>query len=409
MTSYIAAGSNLGNRKKNIISAYNSLQKKGYNVVAVSPLYETPPALLYQNAEEEWNTPYLNCVFKIESKNDPFLLLQDLKKIETSLKRGFHEKWAPRTIDLDIIEHNNIKLKSEILNIPHSLYLTRSFVLDPLSWFKKIPPRFLYSKTHQPLLMGIINATPNSFSERTSTVEICKKKISMWLRHNIQIIDIGGEASNPSVSPIDEETEQNRIIEILKHISFVKKQNIFSKFSIDTYHYRTAEIALNYGFDIINDIHGFDDMNMLSLAKEHPNKNFIFMHNKDIRSLPLNKTISSIQNWFEKKMEIFSKTNIPLNQFIFDPGIGFGKTANQSILILQHITKFQKNGIRLLIGHSRKSFMNIFSKRTASNRDLETIAFSQAISNNIDMLRVHTPIEHQRILLASSYSQNQFY
>ncbi|MCQ2965302.1 MAG: dihydropteroate synthase [Alphaproteobacteria bacterium] len=409
MTSYIAVGSNLGNRKSNIINAYKLLQKKGYSILEVSPLYETPAALLYKNAQDDWNKPYLNCIFKLETKNSPFKILSDLKDIEFTLKRSAHEKWSPRTIDLDIIEHNDVQIRTSNLTIPHSLYLERSFVLDPLSWFKQISKKYLYKKSHQPLIMGIINATPNSFSENEFSIKKCKQKISHWIKNSIQIIDIGAEASNPDVNPIDEETEQNRLIEIFKHISKQKNILSFTKFSIDTYHYKTAELALYHNFDIINDIHGFNDKNMLSLAKEHPNKNFIFMHNEDIRQLPLKDTLPNIENWLKKKLDTFSKTNLNLNHFIFDPGIGFGKTKNQSLLILQHIEEFQKYGLRILIGHSRKSFMETFSSKKPEKRDLETIAISLSICDKIDVLRVHSPIEHQQALKASNHMFNQFF
>ena len=105
MTSYIAAGSNDGNRENNLLSALERL--KGICAVTdVSPLYETPAALLFDTARDDWNKPYLNCVFQIETDRDAFSLLRELQKIERDMGRGEHERWSPRVIDLDIIEHN---------------------------------------------------------------------------------------------------------------------------------------------------------------------------------------------------------------------------------------------------------------------------------------------------------------
>ena len=152
---------------------------------------------------------------------------------------------------------------------------------------------------------------------------------------------------------------------------------------------------------------------MLDLAKNNRNIKFVINHNLTI---PANKNIvisdeknvlEEVDKWFENKLNIIEKNNIDRNQIIFDFGLGFGKTASQSLQLLQNIEYFYKYGVKILVGHSRKSFMNIFNENK-DFRDFETIAMSMGLANKVDILRVHTPIEHQIALQAFSHLNNQF-
>ena len=100
--------------------------------------------------------------------------------------------------------------------------------------------------------------------------------------------------------------------------------------------------------------------------------------------------------------------NLKKEQLILDLGIGFGKTPSQNLQILQNIEHFHKYGFKILIGHSRKSFMKVFSNASTLERDVETLAISMKIANKVDILRVHTPLEHKRALLAVDHVNNQF-
>ena len=138
------------------------------------------------------------------------------------------------------------------------------------------------------------------------------------------------------------------------------------------------------------------------------------MHNLGIPSdksvvVPDNKNIiDELDKWIEKKINIFDKKNIKKEQLIIDLGIGFGKTPSQDLQILQNVEYFHKYGFKILIGHSRKSFIKTFSNAVTINRDIETLAISMKIANKVDILRVHTPIEHQQALLAENHVNGQF-
>ena len=411
MTTFIAAGSNSDDRLNNLTAAVAELTKFGYSITGVSPVYETPAALLYETAKDDWNKPYLNCLIQMQTNKNPFDLLADLKKIEKFLGRNSTERWAPRPIDLDIIEHNNEKIDTADLCIPHKQCLKRSFVLDPLSFFKSVPPDLLYTQTHQPLIMGILNVTPDSFSDggQNNKLDTLIKKISLWEKHLIPLIDIGAESTRPDAAPLDPQEELQRLNEVFEFIKNKTKTPFSARFSIDTYHFQTARKALENGFDILNDVHGLDDPDMLALAKEHKEKLCIFMHHEDITKQPLKNTVTLIENWLEEKISLFEKHDLILQHMIFDPGIGFGKTACQSMQILQNLKNFHRFGVRLLIGHSRKSFMKIFTDKPAEQKDIETLGLSVKMAPETDILRVHTPLEHKETLLAAAHLENQFF
>ena len=411
MTTFIAAGSNLNDRQKNLLSAVKALIQAGYHVTGVSPVYETPAALLYDTAKDDWNKPYLNCLIRLETKKSAFELLADLKKIEKNAGRNADERWAPRPIELDIIEHNDEHIDTPELCVPHKQYLKRSFVLDPLSCFKAVPPEFLYTETHQPLIMGILNITPDSFSDggQNNQPGVFEKKAALWADHLIPLIDVGAESTRPGARPLDPAEEIQRLATVFDFVKNREKTPFSPRFSIDTYHFETARKALENGFDLLNDIHGLDDPEMLSLAKAHKDKPCIFMHNRDLTGLPLKNTVEVVEQWLEEKINLFEQNGLCPYNMIFDPGVGFGKTACQSLQILQNLSKFHRFGVRLLIGHSRKSFMKIFTDKPPIQKDTETLGISIKIAEKTDILRVHTPLEHKEALLAAAHLENQFF
>lgn len=411
MTTFIAAGSNLNDRAANLKNAARLLERNGYAVAAASPVYETPAALLDETARDDWNKPYLNCVFKIETNRDAFRLLADLKAIEKEMGRDFSKRWSPRPIDLDIIKHNDEQIDTPELCVPHKLYRERNFVLDPLSFFIPVPPEILYAPLHQPMIMGILNVTPDSFSDggENNHIETFEKHFRLWENALVPLIDVGAESTRPDAAPLSAEEELKRLENVFAFTRSLKKDLFSPRLSIDTYHWQTAKAALENGFDIINDIHAADDPEMLAVARDNKDKPFVFMHYNDLSSLPLKETVPAVQRWLEDKLNVFERNGLSKQNLIFDPGIGFGKTACRSLRVLQNLSAFHRSGVRTLIGHSRKSFMKTFTTKAPAQKDIETIAVSLKIAKDTDILRVHTPIEHKEALIAAAHTENQFF
>jgi dihydropteroate synthase len=261
------------------------------------------------------------------------------------------------------------------------------------------------------MLMGILNVTPDSFSDggKNNKIEEFEKNFRLWEEALVPLIDVGAESTRPDAIPLSVEEEMKRLESVFQFTKNRKKELFSPRLSIDTYHWQTARAALQNGFEIINDIHGADDPEMLAVAKDNKDKPFIFMHHDDLSDLSLKETIPAIQQWLEKKLNLFEQNELTKQNLIFDPGIGFGKTACQSLQIMQNLSAFHHYGVRILVGHSRKSFMKIFTPKAPEQKDLETISISLKIAKEIDILRVHTPIEHKEALIAAAHTKNQFF
>ena len=139
---------------------------------------------------------------------------------------------------------------------------------------------------------------------------------------------------------------------------------------------------------------------MLYLLKDSK-AGYVLTHSLDVPVNPKNvltgDPMPTLHNWLEKKLEIFYKHNISLDRIFFDPGIGFGKSSLQSLKILKNLKSFQSCPVRLLVAHSRKSFMKDFSPQNAGLRDPETVGVSmRLIQQGVDVLRVHNPEIHIR-------------
>lgn len=402
MKVFLGIGSNLKPRKTNISQALESLSKI-CSIEKVSPVYETA-ALLLQEAPSEWNQAFLNLVIQIEFSGDPLSLLNHLKAIEKKLGRKDRKKWSPRSIDLDILLCEDQQLSLPELKVPHPEMEKRAFVLDPL---KDLLPSFITKarkhKNHAPLWMAIINLTPDSFSDGGlfTDQKIFVNTLLNYEKTGINIIDLGAESTRPGATSLSADEELTRLKPFLKQFfRLYEKKKIKPLMSVDTRHIKTADFCLNLGVDIINDVSGLNSPDMISLLKDSKSA-YVLTHSLDVPVKPKNvlngDPLPVLHNWLEKKLEIFEKNNISLDRIFFDPGIGFGKTELQSLRILKNLKSFEDCPVRLLISHSRKSFMKHFSPQDAELRDLETLGISlQLIHQGVDVLRVHNPEMHIR-------------
>ena len=415
MIAYIGLGSNLGHRLQNLEKAAQEIIKMGFPILKASPIYETP-ALLPSKALDGWNRPFLNTVLKIQCHQvTPKQLLLILKKMENDMGRKSSAKWAPRIIDLDILLFGKKIISSSELHIPHPELINRNFVLTPLkeldpSLIIPVEPQktcleyFRLLKSKSPTWMHILNVTPDSFSDggdlNLDNFISVLHKIS---EHYIPIIDLGAESTRPGARPISHKEEWQRLrpyIDLFFH--FYKNKIFRPKLSVDTRSLKTAEKALDMGVDIINDVSGLPS-GMIDLLKD-TKVEYILMHSITVpadrqKTLAINKDpVNEIKKWLEKKINLLEKKNIHLDRIIFDPGIGFGKTSEQSIEILKRIQEFYCFPLRIAVGHSRKSFMKLFSSDNPKERDPESAGISISLmEKGVDILRVHEADFHARV------------
>ena len=246
----------------------------------------------------------------------------------------------------------------------------------------------------QTIIMGVLNVTPDSFSDggQYQTEEDIKRQAKRLINDGAHIIDIGGESTRPFSEPVSAEEELKRVIPAIKTIRSFSSIPI----SIDTTKSEVARAALNEGADIVNDISAlrFDEkMPELVSEREVP---IILMHMKgtprDMQVAPFyNDVVKEIREFFEERIEFCKKNNISQEQIILDPGIGFGKRFEDNLDIINNLSEFLALDCPILVGPSRKAFLGqITGKREPGDRDNATCgAVVASILNGASMVRVH--------------------
>ncbi len=415
----IGLGSNLGDRLGNLEAAIRALlAHPAVSALKTGPIFTTP-AMLPPDAPAEWNIPYLNSALTLAWSETPERLLETLKQIETALGRIATDRWGPRPIDLDILLFGNEQVATPDLQIPHYGLLDRSFVLDPLLHLcpglvlpngEPLLQRARALPGHAPLWMGILNLTPDSFSDggQLAKPEQLVQRLGAYDEAGIQILDLGAESTRPGALPLTETEEWLRLAPALEIIDkHYRNRLLRPKISIDTYRAATASKALAKGATVINDVSGLADSAMLPLLKSS-DCDYVLMHSLSIpadKNVVLDKycdPVAAVRGWAEAKLAFLQDNGIALSRIIFDPGIGFGKTPQQSLALLRRCHEFLDLPVRLLIGHSRKSFMSIWSQRPAAARDDDGIGISLRLAEKrIDILRVHAADRHSNAWLAA--------
>jgi len=214
----------------------------------------------------------------------------------------------------------------------------------------------------RPVVMGILNATPDSFSDGGEHLGVDKalKRAEEMLSEGAQIIDIGGESTRPGAPRVEEEEEIKRVIPIIREIRKRLGDSFF--ISVDTYKARVAELALKEGADIVNDISGLSfDKRMAEVVADFSCP-VVIMHIKGTpQTMQINPSyedvIGEIYSYFEERMEFALKSGIEREKIILDPGIGFGKRVEDNLCILKRLSEFKSLGRPILVGASRKSFI----------------------------------------------------
>jgi len=168
-----------------------------------------------------------------------------------------------------------------------------------------------------------------------------------------------------------------------------------ARISVDTYHPDTARKALDCGVDLINDVSGLTNPAMIELAVDG-RADWVAMHSVSVpadktRVLPpRTRAFPVVDAWLQDQLENWTRAGIDPERLIFDPGIGFGKDPLQSLELLRSAGEFRRHGLRVLIGHSRKSFFQRLTDASVEERDLATLGVSLALSaQGVDILRVH--------------------
>ncbi len=243
------------------------------------------------------------------------------------------------------------------------------------------------------LIMGILNVTPDSFSDGGHFFDT-EKAIAHGVEMASQgaaIIDIGGESSRPGSEPVSINEEIERVTPVIEALH--NKINI--PISIDTYHVETAKAALDSGAAIINDITALNDERMAKFAADYEVP-VILMH---IQGTPATMQVEpkykdvvrEVLEFLLERAKKAEQAGIPKERIFIDPGIGFGKTFEHNLELLRNIDKFVSTDYRVLVGTSRKAFIGkITGKKTPSERIFGTAAtVTLCAASGVSITRVH--------------------
>lgn len=248
----------------------------------------------------------------------------------------------------------------------------------------------LMERTH---IMGILNVTPDSFSDGGSydTLDLAIEQAVKMERDGADIIDIGGESTRPGHKSVTLEEELARVIPVIEAV----KENVNVPISIDTYKAAVAEKAIQAGATIINDIWGAKkEPSIASVAAEY-DVPIILMHNRT--NMNYTSFIDNMKADLQESIEIAKRAGVKEDKIILDPGIGFAKTGEHNLIAMNHLEEFVKMDYPVLLGASRKSFIGKILDVPAAERDIGTAATTcLAITKGVQIVRVHhIPIHKQ--------------
>lgn len=244
-----------------------------------------------------------------------------------------------------------------------------------------------------PKIMGILNATPDSFSDggAFNKMDAALEHIGEMVTQGADIIDIGGESTRPGAEPVSEQQELDRVIPIFEQ-AIPEFSNTF--FSVDTTKYGVAKEALNVGAHFVNDVSGLQkEPRLVDLCKQY-NAGYIIMHSQgDPETMQKDPTyenvVHDIITFFKKQLARVEQKG--LGSVIIDPGIGFGKTLDHNLELLANLKAFKKLGKPIMVGASRKSMIgNILNDRPVDDRVTGTVAIHyHAMLRGANIIRVH--------------------
>lgn len=273
----------------------------------------------------------------------------------------------------------------------------------------------------KPLICGIINLTPDSFSgdglltkvlcSRSNIASLVLKRVEEMVKNGAKMIDLGGESTRPFSKFISENEEQKRVIPYLR---LVRKKFPKIILSIDTYKFKVAKEAVDEGVDVINDITALrHSPEIAHLVKKH-RLGCVLMHMKGTpRTMQINPiyndVVKDILIFLEKRVNFCLTQGINKHQLMVDPGIGFGKKLEDNLVILNRLYEFKSLGVPIFLGVSRKSFIGKIIKEDVGNRLPGTLAsIVLSILKGAGILRVHDVKEAAQAIKITTHIVNSY-
>ena len=253
----------------------------------------------------------------------------------------------------------------------------------------------MFNRHESPKIMGILNVTPDSFSDggRYGDIEATLLQAEIMIEEGADMLDVGGESTRPGSDPVPADEQIRRVLPVIQAIH---QSHPHIAISIDTTLSKVAEAALNAGATIVNDISaGLGDADMLAMVAE-ANVPIILMHMqgspKTMQDNPYyDDVVAEVRDALQRRLDAALAAGIKPENLAIDPGIGFGKRKQDNIDLLAHLGRFVALGYPVLLGTSRKRFMGSICNVTEPSELVTATAVTTALGvmAGVEMFRVH--------------------
>jgi dihydropteroate synthase len=254
--------------------------------------------------------------------------------------------------------------------------------------------RFLFdfSKRKRPIVMGILNATPDSFSDggKYRSVKDALAQADHMIASGVDLIDIGGESTRPGAEPVSLQEELDRVLPV---IEVLKDCGI--PLSIDTYKAETMRQALAAGVDCVNDIWALRQEGSVKAVQESKDCGIVLMHmQRDPLTMQFNpeyhNVIEEVKRFLQDQVSLLNDKGVESNRIAIDPGFGFGKSLEHNLLMLANFDQFSSLGFPVLAGISRKSMLGKVTGKETNDRVSASVAAAiMAADRGAKIIRVH--------------------
>ena len=252
--------------------------------------------------------------------------------------------------------------------------------------------RFLFDFSKRPIVMGILNATPDSFSDggKFRTAKDAIAQAELMIHSGVDLIDIGGESTRPGAEPVSLQEELDRVLPVIEGL-----KDCGVPLSIDTYKAEAMRQALNAGVDCVNDIWALRQEGAVSAVLESSNCGIVLMHmQRDPMTMQFNPeykdVIIEVKQFLKERADLLISKGIEHNRIVIDPGFGFGKSLEHNLNMLTNFQRFSELDYPVLAGISRKSMIGKITGKETNDRLPPSIAAAiMAADRGAKIVRVH--------------------
>ncbi len=256
--------------------------------------------------------------------------------------------------------------------------------------------QFLAALAEAPALMGILNVTPDSFSDggRHYQPDAAVERAKVMAAEGAAIIDVGGESTRPGHVPVTAEEELARVVPVLEALG----AELDAPVSIDTSKAAVAREAARLGASVVNDVWGLQRDPGMADAVAETGSALVIMHNRATADASID-ILDDVERFFERSLALAARAGVAYSRILIDPGVGFGKTPNQNHACIWNLDRFRRFGRPVLIGLSRKSLIGRIAGGGPEQRLLGTLAADAiALARGASVIRVHD-VRENRIAL----------